>query len=256
MKLELRELVSNNPIYIKGIGSVFSPLLDDITRITYKVYDLYIGYLNMTPEKYCKEVDTRLSDWYSNLNEDDLFYLNMFDLILSNSELIKIYTSIFNFFIKENVVFSVKTKTFVVYEDTQDGQSVIGEINKQNYTELWDVILQLNHVSSENSFDLSKVKNKKGLERFKRIQELKNKNKKEKKEGNPDLELGNIISHICIKHKSINYTNVYNMTIYQLWDTFTGLQEDNIYESNKMSVSIWGDKENKFDFNSWFKKKK
>lgn len=256
MKLELRELVSNNPVYIKGIGSVFSPLLDDITRITYKVYDLYIGYLNMTPEKYCKEVDTRLSDWYSNLKEDDLFYLNMFDLILSNSELIKIYTSIFNFFIKENVMFSGKTKTFVVYEDTQDGQCVIGEINKQNYTELCDVILQLNHVSSENSFDLSKVKNKKGLERFKRIQELKNKNKKEKKESNPDLELGNIISHICIKHKSINYTNVYNMTIYQLWDTFMGLQEDNIYESNKMSVSIWGDKENKFDFNSWFKKKK
>lgn len=256
MKLELRELVSNNPIYIKGIGSVFSPLLDDISRITYKVYDLYIGYLNMTPEKYCKEVDTRLADWYSNLNEDDLFYLNMFDLILSNSELIKIYTAIFNFFIKENVIFNDNTKTFLVYEDTQDGQCIIGEINKQNYTELCDVILQLNHVSSESSFDLSKVKNKKGLERFKRIQELKNKNKKEKKESNPDLEIGNIISHICIKHKSINYTNVYKMTIYQLWDTFKGLQEDNIYESNKMSVSIWGDKENKFDFNSWFKKKK
>ena len=180
----------------------------------------------------------------------------MFDLILSNSELIKIYTSIFNFFIKENVVFSVKSKTFVVYEDTQDGQSVIGEINKQNYTELCDVILQLNHVNSDNSFDLSKVKNKKGLERFKRIQELKNKNKKTSNESNPDLEIGNIISHVCIKHKSINYTNVYNMTIYQLSDTFMGLQEDNVYESNKMSVSIWGDKENKFDFNSWFKKRK
>lgn len=256
MKLELRELVSNNPIYIKGIGNVYSPLLNDITLITYKIYDLYIGYLNMTPEKYCKEIDSRLSEWYSNLTDDDLFYLNMFDLILSNKDLIKIYESIFNFFIKENVVFNVDTKTFLVHEEISDNIKIIGEINKQNYTELCDVILQLNHVNSDNSFDLSKVKNKKGLERFKRIQELKNKNKKTSNESNPDLEIGNIISHVCIKHKSINYTNVYNMTIYQLWDTFMGLQEDNVYESNKMSVSIWGDKENKFDFNSWFKKRR
>ena len=53
-----------------------------------------------------------------------------------------------------------RPKHFVVYEDTQDGQSVIGEINKQNYTELCDVILQLNYVNFSDKTHLTCQKSK------------------------------------------------------------------------------------------------
>ena len=54
-------------------------------------------------------------------------------------------------------------------------------------------------------------------------------------------------------HSSINYTNVWDMTVYQLWDTFARLRNNEIYASGRTSVSVWGDKENKFDYNLWFK---
>ena len=43
------------------------------------------------------------------------------------------------------------------------------------------------------------------------------------------------------------------MTVYQLWDTFARLRNNEIYASGRTSVSVWGDKENKFDYNLWFK---
>ena len=44
-----------------------------------------------------------------------------------------------------------------------------------------------------------------------------------------------------------------DMTVYQLWDTFARLRSNDVYECGKTAVSVWGDKEHKFDFNSWYK---
>lgn len=149
----------------------------------------------------------------------------------------------------ENVNYNSDFDCFVLIDDDE----VVGYITKENYLEVCSIILQMNRIDSKDIIDLSKVKNKKGLARILRMQKLKQQAQKTSKTSNPDMELGNIISAVCAMHNSLNYKNIWDLTIYQLWDTFDRLQNQTIYNSNLFSVSVWGDKEKKFKFNDWFK---
>ena len=71
---------------------------------------------------------------------------------------------------------------------------------------------------------------------------------------NKDLALGNIISVVANKHPSINILNIWELTIYQLWDTFNRLSNNNIYDISALSVAVWGDEKKQFNISDWFKR--
>ena len=50
---------------------------------------------------------------------------------------------------------------------------------------------------------------------------------------------------------NLNWINIWDITVYQLYDTFERLTINDQYESSKLSVSVWGDKEKKFRFGVW-----
>ena len=66
------------------------------------------------------------------------------------------------------------------------------------------------------------------------------------------LELANLISALASHSMSLNMSNIWNLTIYQLYDQFERQQIEDSYRSSLRSVSIWGDKDNKFDNTLWF----
>ena len=81
-------------------------------------------------------------------------------------------------------------------------------------------------------------------------------NQKDKKQDIKDkdkLTLPNIISAVSNKHPTISPITVWNMTLFQLYDSFNRLQINEIYQINKRKVSVWGDKENTFDISMWYK---
>ena len=59
--------------------------------------------------------------------------------------------------------------------------------------------------------------------------------------------------HLSLIH-ILNPLNIWDITVYQLWDTFYRLCSNNILAIQSMSVAAWGDKEKQFDASGWFQR--
>ena len=68
------------------------------------------------------------------------------------------------------------------------------------------------------------------------------------------MELGNIISAVANKSHSLNILNIWDLTVFQVWDCFSRLSNNSIYDIQSMSVAAWGNKDNAFDISAWFKR--
>ena len=66
------------------------------------------------------------------------------------------------------------------------------------------------------------------------------------------VELSNVISALSAYHNNLNMVNIWDLTVFQLYDQFKRLQNNSIFNMNSMSVSVWGDKDNKFDATRWY----
>lgn len=223
MKLSYFELLSPDPVYIEKVGGILSPKLKDISTIGIKTYQYYLSLLLM---------------------ESDVF-----TALSSNSELSMLLQNALNFFIKEEVTFSAPDNCFIVQTDGK----VIGAITIDTYPGICDIICQRNSMKSKQSEDLSKVKNKKALEIMEKLQKGRAEKAKLAKV-DKNMELGNIISAVANKSQTLNILNIWDLTVFQLWDCFSRISNNNIYAIQSMSVATYGTKDNHFDFNSWFKR--
>lgn len=247
MKLSYFELLSAEPVQVPGAAGIISPRLRDISSIGYQTYQYYLTIIAMDLKNYFTITGSAMQ--YSLLSEEEKSQINIFGLLTINEESSALLQNILNFFIKENVLYSSESRCFTVSENG----SAVGKITKDNYSRICDLICQRNCVKPNQEEDLSKAKNKKALEIMKKIQ--KGRSDKEKQEkNNRNMELGNIISAVANKSQSLNILNIWELTIYQLWDCFLRLSNNTIYDIQSMSVAAWGNKENYFDTASWFKR--
>ncbi len=65
------------------------------------------------------------------------------------------------------------------------------------------------------------------------------------------MSLPNIISSVAVRSLSLNWINIWDITIYQLFNEFERLQIIDQYDIASTQVSVWGDKEKKFKFGAW-----
>ncbi len=68
---------------------------------------------------------------------------------------------------------------------------------------------------------------------------------------NYDINLANIISALSIQHNSYNMTNIWSLTVYQLYDQFFRLNIKTQVDINSMRWAAYGTEA--FDYNLWFK---
>ncbi len=247
MKLSYFDLLSPAPIYIENIGGIISPRLKDISSIGINTYQYYLTILKMDLKIYFTL--TGQAEQFEQLSTEDKLHLNVFDLLTMNRQSIDLLQNVLNFFIEEDVIYSSEQKAFYV----QNGNSTVGIITKELYPKVCDLICQRNYIKSNQEEDLSKVKSKKALEIMKKLK----KGRAEKAiRTTPDrnMELGNIISAVANKSQSINIINIWDLTVYEVWDCFSRLSNNNIYDIQSMSVAVWGNKDNFFDATTWFKR--
>ena len=134
--------------------------------------------------------------------------------------------------------------------DNNGNKLITGIINNDKYDTVVDVILQLTKTERSITEDkTAKVKNK-IAERL--LQKMKNANQKKKKIEDKKYELPNLISALATHSSSLNIINIWNLTIYQFYDQLSRQRLDDTYSSSIRSVSVWGDKDNKFDDTLWF----
>ena len=269
MQLDYFTLLSEEPVKIQNIGSIKSPTINEIKKITYSVYLTYIDYLIMDIPSYfsmleknienypnnqeIKDTVSQLKNDYIELSEEDKSKLSILDIIKNDEYFIQILSLAFNFFFVEDVIFNHENACFYLYDgtvDDSDEKVPTGIIFSGNYTAVTDLILSRVNVKRKNNEENKmKFKNKKAAELYAKMHPEEEKETQENKR----FELANIISSLSIHSKNLNLIDIGNLTVFQLYDQFQKQQIEDYYELMKRSVSVWGDSDNKFDVLGWLK---
>ncbi len=239
MKLDYSELISPFPYYAEHIGHVKSPTLRDIwnPEITWQGYQMYLGLLLMTPQACGYEDD-----------------ISMFDLIRSETHFQKSYAAMFNFFLEENVLWDENNQLFFTYKETDENNQIVpvGIICGDNFSELCDIILQKCSIERRDyDVDASTVKNKRAREILTKIKEGRKKASGKPKH-DKNMELPNLITAVAVKSHSVNFTNIWDLTIYQFYEQFKKEQIGVYFDIQKMSVAAYGNTRNAFKGNEWY----
>lgn len=254
MQLSYMDLISPLPTCLTNIGHIKSPKLIEIANLNYDVYNSFLAVLLMTPEDYYKHYQKDKLEYYRGLSPTIKAQISIYDLMIHYDDLCEILEQILNFFFIETVVFNDEDDVFYTYQSQDDVQNrkPVGFIDSKNYSFVSDIILQRNSiVRNVIDEDVNKIKNKKALEiylKLKKGQEQQSKKINEKK-----IEIPNLISAMSIYHNNLNITNIWDLTVYQLYDQFQRQQLKQINDIQSTSVSVWGDEKNKFDFSQWYK---
>lgn len=256
MILDYGELLSPEPIKL-SIGTLKKPTLREIASLTFEKFNYYESFLKLTPELIYTTIygDEGKAHWES-LSDEQKASVKTFHLIISDKQLQSVFESVLNFFFYENVVYYEKYFLLVdgEFSPEMSSDSIRGIISEDSFQQVIDLIQQLCCIYTKPPTPISEVKFKNKLARrlYEKLQKAKEIKKKEK-ESNKDLALPNIISAVSNRHPSINPVNIWDMTLFQLIDSFNRLQVNAVYDINQLRVSVWGDEKKTFDPSLWYK---
>lgn len=245
MKPNYFTLLSPDPISVPNVCHVLSPRLRDISAIGYDNYQYYLSVLIMDVRTYFAMLGQQ--EIFDLLSDEEKAQWNIFDCLLSTQQTRILLQDILNFFLQEDVIYSPRNHGFLVQEKEKE----TGIITAENYPKVCDLICKRNCIQSQTETDLSQVKSKKALEILQKLKKGRaERNRLTKADKN--MELGNIISAVAGKSPTLNLINIWDLTIFQLWDCFSRLSHNTIYAIQSMSVAAWGNKDNYFDAAAWF----
>ena len=202
----------------------------------------------MNPKTYYSLMEKYSEEKNTNIDEN----INFFNIIISDESFKNTICDALNFFMDNLVIFDETNNFFLLYNKSlnSDNTQLMGAITAENYLEVADIILQRNNIkSNDNEYTNTKPKNK-IAERL--LNKIKNGRKKILTKGDKKMELANIVSSLASHHNSINIINIWDLTIYQLYDQFCRQRFDDSYKIQSMSIAHWGDSNGKFDDSMWF----
>lgn len=260
-KLDYGTQISYSPIKL-SIGNIRKPTLGDIADTEKMGFDkfYFMEFLaKMTPKDYfiklLKEADG-VEKW-ENIPDSTKKNLTIFELIIADEQLQELYLELFNFFFEETVIYA--NGYFIILQKGSEDkpveqlqqEDIKGLLEKKFLPQVLSIIQQICGIySEEDDVDNMVFKNERIKQRYlKAKQEEDNQNKK----SDNNMTIPNLISSINGKHPSLNYTNIYKLTLYQLLDTFTRLQNNATFDLSSTRVSVWGDEKKTFDYALWYK---
>ena len=294
--LKVSNVGSIKPIFLHEIEDITIHVYNNFLSILMLDIDTYYKWMEKEDDYfryYSQEQKQKVLDvkkQYEELNTEEKLSISFYDLLMYDELLICSFIEAFDFFFEEEVDFVVNGNeitdaqfSFITYNKIDTPQKIklnngneystiktnrelVGVINRSNFKDVVDIILQRNSVQMEEEItaeDLTKVKNKNKvmqlMEKMKKGQKQLDKTREKKREEKgmaSDTELANIISCVAAKnHNGLNMINIWDMTIYNLYEQFKLIRENNMHDAETLSVYVWGDESNKFDIDAWFKEK-
>lgn len=260
MKLDYGSLLSPEPIQL-SIGTIRHPILREISKITFSKFGIYQFFLKLSPEEYYTKVNKSREEYWKSLSSDKQELISLYDILLIDENLCNTYIEIFNFFFVEKVIFQ---EGFFVFLNTDNKNTdseievtedtLRGVVSKETFDDALDLLQQVCFLKEDDSEDESKqkFKNEKARMLWRRMKEAEKK-QKETSEHNADMSLPNIISSVAAKSLNLNISNIWDITLFQLYDQFNRLQTNDAYSINSMRIAAWGDEKKTFDYALWHK---
>lgn len=262
MQFDYGTQLSPSPIVL-SIGTLIKPKLKDISDtskgMSFDKFNYFEFLIKMTPESfYTKLKGDDGKKYWNTLSEDERDELTLYDIIISDNQLIDTFVEVFNFFFLERVVF--QDGFFVLLKESN--QSEIGVISEENvrgvisdktFMQVLNAIQQICGIADkEEEVDESKFKNKLAKKLFYKMQKAKKKEREDRK-GDINFSLPNIISAVSNKHPTISPINIWDLTVFQLLDSFNRTQVNTMFDIDSTRVSVWGDEKKTFNAALWYK---
>lgn len=241
------DLLTGQPFPIDGIGTFRAPKLKDlfsVTGIGLQRYNLMLSLLSMDTEDFLRAVG--LNESYESLTPDKKEQFTPFLLITAIKDYRDIFTDALDFFMVETAVFDAKSNNFVLL--AQDG-SIRGAVSEANYDDLRVALLRANCLSIDSAVKPKKYKNKKAQYVYEKIAAAKK--KQAAAHMDESLSIWNVASSVSARHYSYNLLNIWDLTIYQLYDQFSKLNLNHQVDVGALRWAAWG--EDQFDFSLWYK---
>lgn len=264
VKINDFDLLSFEPINFHGL-LIYKPTLADISKMGKENFDgitnllciqeknLKKQFLNLFPENFIDGQDAELYNPY-----------NFFIRQSKNNELggdlifLKLQLAFFTYIQRQiqisngNIVALARTKEeqdFVFSQETfEDFQHIIRLINCLDIQEEEEPEIQTDNLTMKQKFE----------EKRKLLKQAKAKEKEKNAENGIEkgLTLEQVISYVCAFPSSYNMTNVWNLTIYQLFDQFQKLQAKENYDHKIILLSSGMMDAKKLDVKYWIKTEK
>ena len=257
MNIPYFELLNPIGFKVESIGRVHSPKLRDICDKGYREYQYSLSLMIMTPKEYFESImkySGLKENPYDLMTDDQKRKINMFDIFVENSSTRESIRLALSFFIEGNIEWEQSCKAFLVNPSKEkDSITADGVINSENWLQVCDVCLKCAYIDSPKVQRPKKYRDertRKKFEEFYKKKEEFEKNKRANKKENPDYELANIISSLATYHQSLNMSNIWDLTVYQIHDTFNRQRMKQQIDISDRNYSVWGGKDHKTDM--WF----
>ena len=264
MKLEYFTLLCPTPIKL-SIGSVKKHTLREIGEFSFPRFRVYEVYLSLTPNSYYNNLaDEADKEYWQAIPDEQKVNTTLYDIILLYDDLRECYLDVFNFFFIERVIFrdnyfyTLNTDDY----DTPDDEielsedNVVGIINHTNIYDVLDILRQVCCIKSDDPLEEQQpvFKNEKAKRLYEKMLKAKEEdNKKKEKRLSMDTSVPNVISSTAAKSPGLNIINIWDATLFQLYDQFGKTQSDDIHYLNSVRVAVWGDEKNTYDHALWYK---
>ena len=257
MKLDYFTMISPDPI-VMNFGTVRKPTLGEISQTGMQQFNFMESLLVMTPEVYFTKVNPASASVWDSLTEKEKNSMTIFRAFALDETLVQFYLALFDYFLEERVDYQsgylvVFNQDAVISDDPkqEDIKFVIGEETFQSILDIFKQVCGMRVEEKVSDIPEAKLKNAKARALYERMRKAEQEQKKQ--EGsNPDYSIPNIISAVSSRHPSLNLTNIWGLTVYQLMDTFDRLRRDVIYDIGKTSIAVWGDEKNRFKVEGWY----
>lgn len=249
MKFSYEDLISGDSIPVEGVGHLRSPLLRELKPtqgIGIWTYHLYINILIWDKQKLVKFMQIYTGKKLKALIDDDK--LCAFDALTILKETRQLLRNSLAFFIDEDVVWDNVARCFLV--KSKDNHGVVGRIDRANFDDVRDMMLQINYMNLSNKASPTKFSSIKAKELWEQAQQHL-KEDGGKSASDKRTQLGNIISKLSCASAGYTLLNIYDLTIFQLYDQFFQYGYLRAMGISEMAYSNHGGKD--FDIQAWLK---
>lgn len=229
LDFELRVLAGET--IVKDVISIRPKILKEIIKLGYSEYSKNLSFISLNVSDLIGAVEDQ-----NQIPED----ATIFDIIFASGEsslVLQLVSALSYFLDEEEVMFDeelglVFGKAFETREETTEKCIVI---NHTNYNEVADIIRYQNCVKmpKADSYNPADEKARAIIEKLKKGQEDVAKAKS--KDGD-NIDFKAVISSVSTKSNSINKLNVWDLTIYQLYDEFKRLELISGYETSILAM--------------------
>lgn len=253
----INDFDKNSPygISMKDVGHIHSPYLRDVAKLGYNRYQSALSILLQTPKDYFEE-SAKQSNQSLDIDTSKLNELSMFDIYTANDEGRALLKMSLSLFIIGDFSWDDKTNQFLINATKENDKIYVdGYVNRENYSDVAKACLTMGGIKEEDlPEEHPKFKSEKDRLFYEKFMKKKEKHKKKGTPANPMFELPNMIAKICTYHNSLNYTNVYDLTVNQTYSTFWELFRQHQLQISEMNYAVWGGK--RFDQKQWLEKMK